>query len=84
MLIDDDSVVDLEAGLRGEFGAGDGADADDDHVGVDPGSVAQHDAGYHPVSAGQCNCRSSVAKVYTMAVVQLVEDGRNLRAEHML
>ena len=37
-IVDNDSVVDLETGRGGEFGVRNGADANDDHVGVDLGS----------------------------------------------
>ena len=40
VLVDDDSVVDLEAGRCGQLGARGDADANDDHIGVDRGPVA--------------------------------------------
>ena len=63
---------------------GDGADANDDHVGVDSSPVAEHDTGRLSVPAGQFGRRGPVAQVHTVAAVQLGKDGRNLRAEHML
>jgi hypothetical protein len=69
VLVDDDSVVDLETGLRGELGAGDGADANDDHVGVDQCPVAEHDTGHRPLPAGYFDRCGPVAQVDTMAAV---------------
>jgi hypothetical protein len=84
VLVNDDAVVDLEVGRGGEFGARDDAHANDDHVGIDPRPVAEHDTGRLPVPAGQFGRRGSVAQVHTMAVVQVGKDGRDLGAEHML
>ena len=69
MLVNDDAVVDLEAGVCGEFDARGDAYANNDHVRVDPGPVAQHDTGRRPVPARQGGRRGSVAQVHTMAAV---------------
>jgi hypothetical protein len=69
MLVDDDSVVDLEAGLCSELGTRGDADANDDHVGVDLGAVTQPDAGRRAMSAGQFDRRGPVAQIHTMAAV---------------
>ena len=84
VLVDDDSVVDLETGRCSEFGARNGADANDDHVGVDCAPVTQNETGHGPVPAGQFGCRGPVAEVHTVAAVQVVKDGRYLWAEDTL
>jgi hypothetical protein len=69
VLVDDDTVVDLETGCCGELRAGDGPDANDDHVCVNPGPVVQHDTGRGPATPGHFDCRGPVAQFHAMAAV---------------
>ena len=59
----------LRPAVCGEFGARGDAHANNDHVRVDPGPVAQHDTRHRPVPARQFGRRGSVAQVHTMAAV---------------
>lgn len=54
-VVDHDAVSDLQVGLDGEVGVRDGADSDEDEVGIDPRSVVEFDRLYAAVLTRQCN-----------------------------
>jgi hypothetical protein len=83
MLIDEDPIVDLEAGLCGELGVGSDSDSDEDHVGVDPAPVAQNDSGHRTVSAAEFGNRDLAAQVHAVVTMQVGKDRCGLWTEHV-
>ena len=81
VLIDDDPVVHGEAGGCGEVAVGGDPHPDEDHVGGDLGSVAQHDCGDGAVPAGQFGHRDLAAQVHAMVTMKVREDGCGLGSE---
>jgi hypothetical protein len=81
VLIDDDPVVDLEAGLCGELDVGGDSDSDEDHVGVNPAPVVENDTGHSPVVAGQLSHRNLATQVHAVVTMQVGKDGCDLGSE---
>jgi hypothetical protein len=81
VFVDDDPIVDLEAGLCGELGVGGDSHSDEDHVGVDSAPVVENDTGHGPVLAGEFGHRDLAAQVHAVVTMQVGKDGCGLGAE---
>ena len=83
MLVDEDSVVDVEAGLRRELDARLHPDADDDEVAVDHASVAGADALDGLVALEGLDAGSQ-QHLDAVVGVDVAVDGAHLGAHHAL
>ena len=82
MLVDDDTVIDGEPGLAGEFGIGNNPDADEDQIGRQASAVRRLDAGHPAIGAKDPGYSGTQRNLGAPANMRIGKELRGLRRYH--